>query len=271
MESFDAGWLALREPVDQRSRASELLQPLRAWWSARAGSEVLDLGSGTGSNLRYLAPHLPGIHRWTVVDHDESLLARVRAPDGVSVRALQHDLAGARLPEIRDSDLVTASALLDLVSERWLAALIEACAAAGSAMLFALTYDGRIEWSDDPDGRDADDALARDAVNAHQLRDKGFGPALGPAASEVAERLLREHGYRTRSCTSDWVLAPSDAALAEALVDGWEHAALEQCPAHADRLRAWGARRRGAVARGHVVLRVGHRDVLALPAEESSR
>src|SRR5690606_11465516 len=34
-ESFDAGWLGLREPVDHRSRASELLAPLRAWWSER--------------------------------------------------------------------------------------------------------------------------------------------------------------------------------------------------------------------------------------------
>lgn len=270
-ESFDAGWLGLREPVDHRSRASELLAPLRAWWSEREASQVLDLGSGTGSNLRYLAPRLPGAQRWTLVDHDEALLARVRAPDGVSVRPLKHDLAGSRLPGMGEADLVTASALLDLVSERWLAALVEACAATGCAALFALAYDGRIEWSDESAEHGTDDALVRDAVNAHQRRDKGFGPALGPRAAELAERLFRERGYETRSSTSDWALGPGDAALAEMLVDGWARAAVEQCPKRADTLHEWTARRRSAVGGGSVTLRVGHRDVLALPVERGSR
>ncbi len=48
--------------------------------------------------------------------------------------------------------LVTASALLDLVSERWLRALAARCAGHGAAVLFALSYDGRIVCSpEDPD------------------------------------------------------------------------------------------------------------------------
>jgi trans-aconitate methyltransferase len=161
-EKFDAAWLELREGVDQRSRAAELLPHLRRWWAERACSEVLDLGCGTGSNLRYLAPELPGQQRWTLLDHDAALLARIEAPrSDVVVRPLQGDLAEEGLAEVGGAHLVTAAALLDLVSRPWLGALVDACADTGRGALFALTYDGTVEWSGDADPFDA---LVRDAV-----------------------------------------------------------------------------------------------------------
>ena len=59
-ETFTLDWLALREPVDHRSRSELALAGLRDWWRARRASRVVDLGCGTGSNLRYLAPRLAG-------------------------------------------------------------------------------------------------------------------------------------------------------------------------------------------------------------------
>jgi SAM-dependent methyltransferase len=269
--SFDPAWLALREPVDHRSRATELLEPLRAWWTNRSATDVLDLGCGTGSNLRYLAPRLPGASSWTSIDHDAALLARVRAPAGpFTVRAVRRSLSTARFDEAASAHLVTASALLDLVSERWLAALLDACAAAGSAALFALSYDGRVEWSGGPPDVEGGDALVTAAVNAHQRRDKGFGPALGPSAGQVAERLFRARGYTTWVRTSDWVLGPADAPLVDALVDGWAVAAIEERPADAQRVRGWAARRRCS-EQERFTLRVGHEDVLALPPDPTSR
>lgn len=266
-ETFDAAWLELREPVDHRSRSAELLAPLRAWWDRRSGSEVLDLGCGIGSNLRYLAPHLPDAVRWTLVDHDAALLSRLTSPFGAAtLRAIRRDLSDwdpvEFAAEVGRAQLVTASALLDLVSERWLVALVDACVGARAAALLALTYDGRIEWSD----ADRDDALVTDAVNAHQRRAKGFGPALGPTASAAAERLFRARGYDVRVRASDWVLGPADASLGAALVEGWAGAAIEQRPELEERVRAWAARR-GGVKRPDLTLRVGHQDLLALPPD----
>jgi SAM-dependent methyltransferase len=266
-EKFDPSWLALREPVDHRSRAAALLGPLREWWRSRRVSSVLDLGSGTGSNLRYLAPQLPGPQRWTLVDHDRELLVRARAPGpDVSVRAVVGDLAVVGLAEAQRADLVTASALLDLVSTEWLEELAAACAGSRCGALFALTYDGSVTW---PGRSDPVADSVRDAVNEHQLRDKGTGPAMGPEAGRAAETLFRAKGYRTWLVPSPWVLGPGDAALARALLDGWVAAACEIEPRRADELTQWGDRCHLAAAEAGFELMVGHVDLLALPPESA--
>ena len=145
-----------------------------------------------------MTPRLRGSQSWTLIDHDPDLLSHVGTPPAdTTVRAIQGDLGDTGLSEIAGADLVTASALLDLVSERWSEALVEACAAARCGALFALTYDGTIEW--DTGSRDPVDELVRAAVNAHQRRDKGFGSALGPTAGVYTEAEFRRRGYRTWS------------------------------------------------------------------------
>lgn len=264
-ERFEASWLQLREPVDHRSRATGLIAPLRAWWAAREATSVLDLGAGTGSSLRWLAPHLPGPQRWTLVDHDVDLLRRATSPGAdVEVHRVVGDLADAGLARVPGADLVSASALLDLVSDPWLGALVDACSDAGCAALFALTYDGTIAWS----GRqDPLDEVVREAVNFHQRRDKGLGRALGPTATGVAERLFGALGYETLVEPTPWTLGPDDAALCLALIGGWAGAAAEQRPAQSASIHDWAMRRRADVLGADFALVVGHRDLLALPPE----
>ncbi len=270
-EHFDPSWLALREPADHRSRAPALADGLTTWSSERARRrtgtklEVVDLASGAGSNVRYLAPRLPGGQRWTLVDHDPALLrvARAEAPADVRVECLVHDLASAPLPPHTRPDVVTASALLDLVSEAWLGALTRAVVGHGAAALFALTYDGSIEWG----VPDPADELVRSAVDAHQHGDKGFGPALGPDASAAVAAAFGAEGYRTEEQASPWRLeGPADVSLARALVDGWREAAIEIEPARRSEIEGWARRRHETIDSGAFALTVGHRDLLALPA-----
>ncbi|MFE7842124.1 SAM-dependent methyltransferase, partial [Streptomyces sp. NPDC057474] len=67
-------WLELRESADADARAAELLDPLRirlANLPGRAtGLIVHDLGCGTGSMGRWLAPRLDGAQRWVLHDQD---------------------------------------------------------------------------------------------------------------------------------------------------------------------------------------------------------
>ena len=264
METFDSHWLALRRRVDHRSRSEDLVRSLSNWWTSHAAARVVDLGSGTGSNLQYLAPRLSGRQDWTLIDHDPQLLREAKAPAGqIKLDCLVGNLADVGLSAIHNADVVTASALLDLVSAEWLETVANACADARCAVLFSLTYDGTIEWT----SRDIDpaDSVVLAAVNEHQHRDKGLGPALGPGASRFAEKLLRHLGFQTWTAYSPWRLGPEDSELVYELVSGWQAAATQQEPDQKDEIWCWADRRRAMIASGSFELRVGHIDLLGLP------
>jgi len=197
--------------------------------------------------------------RWLLVDHDADLLARVPRSSDVETRCL--DLSALKDPTIfAGRALVTGSALLDLVSETWLRGLVARCASEGSMVLFALTYDGRIDCTPG----DPDDATIAALVNEHQKTDKGFGPALGPDAPAAAERAFAAADYRVRRARSDWTLTPASGELQRQLIDGWAHAASEIAPARTALVNAWRDRRLAHVHahRSHIL--VGHEDLWAV-------
>lgn len=263
MTGFSADWLALREPADAAARSTALTADLLGWRRGREAIAVLDLGSGTGANLRYLAPRLGGRQRWTLADRDAALLAEAAAPnDDVTVASRVVDLAGdLESLDFPAFDLVAASALLDLVSGPWATGLAARLCDAGAAFFAVLSYDGRIAWSPE----EALDPIVGDLLNRHQRRDKGFGPALGPAATEHLAGAFESHGYRVATAASPWRLGPQAGALQGALLDGWLAAALEEDVALAAALDDWRARRLAHITAGHSRLEVGHRDLFARP------
>lgn len=260
---FDRGWLTLREPADHRARAHRLTGILAEEGERRGWSHVLDLGAGTGSNLRYLSGRLDWAREWTLVDHDASLLGFAEQTSRQPVRTVVGDLAHEGIEAVAEAHVVSASALLDLVSHDWLEALASACALSRAGVLFALSYDGTVTWSD----QDDDDERIREALNEHQRREKGLGAALGPDATDAASRLFRAAGYETTVEESPWLLEGArDRDLTLALMRGWIDAASEMRPADADTFEAWGRRRGEQVVAGSYGVRVGHHDLLALPA-----
>lgn len=275
--AFHPDWLSLREPVDHRSRADELMGPLVGAWRAHGWRRAVDLGSGTGSNVRFLAPRLPMPQTWILVDHDASLLDRVvLPPEADDAVYLTGDLSREGLAALESAHLVTASALLDLVSEAWLGRVVEAAVSGGRGVLFVGTYDGGVSWRAPGGAADVgptsgvhpDDAWMRDLVNRHQTRDKGLGAALGPRAAGWARARFEEAGYRTWLVPSPWRLEAGDERLAEQLVEGWAAAAAEEDPASTVRVRAWADARLRTIRSGAFHMTVGHLDLLALPPGE---
>lgn len=271
MSGFSADWLNLRADADARARSARITARAAAWALARTRVtgrplSIVDLGCGTGSNLRFLAPRLPVAQRWLLADHDADLLAlaalsgdRCRRVRAVSTATI--DLATEPLDRLlADADLVTASALLDLVAPGWIARLLAALARPGWALLAVLSYDGRMTLST----ADPFDAVVRGLVNKHQRTDKGFGAALGPLAADWLCRHARLSGAQVLTALSDWRLAPADQALQQALLAGWAEAACAIAPQEADAIAAWHARRLEALGKTGLACVVGHRDVLAL-------
>ncbi|MFJ9319460.1 class I SAM-dependent methyltransferase [Streptomyces globisporus] len=313
-------WLALREAADAAARAAELLEPLRTQLSGsgatargeRTGPLVVrDLGCGTGSMGRWLAPRLSGRQHWILHDHDAALLgiAVARLPgtaaDGspVTVATAHGNISRLTVDRLLGTSLVTASALLDLLSEEELGGLAAACAGAGCPVLLTLSVAGRVEVGP----ADPMDAEILDAFNAHQRREERGRPLLGPDAVKTAAATFARAGMEVRTHASPWRLntgragigdtgAPRDTdarpdgwalaggsalvgtrtdadalpahvtrELTEEWLRGWVGAAREQKPDLAPRAEAYLRRRLEACRAGELSVTVHHDDLLALP------
>ena len=280
---FSAEWLALREPADELARSASLTEEVSGVLGGGITHHALDLATGTGANVRYLIDGLPAVRRWLLVDSDPALLEQIPARmsawaherryhtfgDATELslqRRQERRVLATRLLDLRAIDdatifsectLVTASALLDLVSESWVSALIARCRQSRAVVLFALSYDGRIQCEPE----EPDDGMLRDLVNRHQRGDKGFGAALGPDAARVTSECLVAAGYRVRREQSDWDLPPAMSALQRQLIDGWAEAAIETAPSSSSRIENWRMRRLSHVDHGQSHLIVGHEDI----------
>ena len=254
-------WLALREPIDATARSISLTRQVAAALPRDGPVQILDLGTGTGSNVRFLAPHFPADQHWLLVDKDRSVLAEIpsRVPVAHETRPL--DLGARDAPEIfAGRDLVTASALLDLVSEPFLDWLARRCREHDAVALFALTYTGSSTCSP----AEPDDDWICALLNRHQQHcDKGFGPAAGPDAVTLAQQAFVTAGYRVRREPSDWRVAPAARELQSLLMQGWADAATELAPDESSMIGDWLARRRAHVEAGTSHVTVRHEDLAA--------
>jgi hypothetical protein len=262
-------WLDLRAPADAAARSGDLVEALRP---ALPGHRLVvhDLGSGTGSMPRWLAPRLPGPQQWVLHDLDAELLdlavarlAGVEAADGspVACTARVDDVTRLSPEDLAPADLVTCSALLDVLTDDELAGLVARCVDAGCPVLLTLSVAGRVELTP----HDKLDPQVAAAFDAHQRRPARSGRLLGPDAPAVATGLLRAAGAAVQVRPSPWRLGPDQAALAAEWCAGWVGAAQEQSPELAPALGPYLRRRVDQARSGTLEVTVWHDDVLALP------
>jgi SAM-dependent methyltransferase len=275
MSGFDPNWLDLREPADHRSRNDELSRLLARALGHRPHISVLDMGCGTGSNLRATAPLLGSEQRWTMVDYDPALLQAAltrltawashterrgsqivlhKLNKRITVRLLRADLAhDLDRAFAAEPDLVTASALFDLASPDFISEVAAEVVRHKAAFYTVLTYNGQQRWSP----KHEDDAAMASAFRAHQVRDKGFGEAAGPMAPALLSAAFDAAGYSVNEGDSAWRLEAGDEPLIAELVPGFAEAVRETTLVPEEKIAAW-----LKVARDGAL--VGHTDTLAL-------
>jgi hypothetical protein len=266
-------WLALREPADAAARATELVEHLRRHLPAAGRHVIHDLGCGTGAMGRWLAPKLSGPQHWVLHDRDADLLelAAVDPPgpaaDGaaVTVEPVLSDATQLRPQDLAGASLVTASALLDLLTGDELATLIAACAGAGCPALLTLSVVGRVELTP----ADPLDSRVAAAFDAHQRRVTERGRLLGPAAPAAAEAEFARQGMKVLAQPSPWRLGAAEAELALQWFEGWMSAACEQDAELRADVGGYKRRRLEQARARRLAVTVDHRDLLALPPGQS--
>jgi trans-aconitate methyltransferase len=261
-------WLDLREPADAVARARELVEHLRRQRPATSWV-IHDLACGTGSMGRWLAPLLPGPQRWVLHDRDTDLLhlAATELPgpaaDGASVvvETRRSDVTQLRPDDLADATLITASALLDLMTEDELAGLIDVCAKAGCPVLLSLSVVGRVDLAP----ADPLDSRVAAAFDAHQRRMTVGRRLLGPDAVSAAVEGFRRLGAEVLVRPTPWRLGAADADLAAEWFTGWIGAACEQSVDLASDTGPYARRRLAEARAGELAVTVGHADLLVLP------
>jgi Methyltransferase domain len=279
-----AAWLGLREAADAAARAPELVEPVRRHLAGAPRVVIHDLGTGTGSMGRWLAPQLPGPQHWIMYDRDAELLERAMADmidtaaDGapVTVETRQRDITRLTADDLHGASLITASALLDMLTADEVERVVAACAGAGCPTLLTISVIGRVELTP-PDPLDAEIA---EAFNAHQRRTTGGRSLLGPDAVDVSVEAFRRRGVSVLVRSSPWRLGADQAELTSEWLRGWLAAACEQQPdlaprvfgptagpgargGSADPVAGYAGRRLADAAAGRLAVVVHHTDLLA--------
>nr|MDT0659365.1 class I SAM-dependent methyltransferase [Micromonospora sp. DSM 115978] len=265
---YSPAWLGLREPADGAARSPELLDRVRDLLAGQPRPLIRDLGCGTGSMGRWLAARLPGPQHWILYDRDPELLQHAlatmvtSAADGspVTVETRQCDIGGLTGPDLAGAALVTASALLDVLTGEEVSALAGACAAARVPALLTLSVTGHVDLLP----TDPLDAEIGAAFNDHQRREDGGRRLLGPAATDTAAEAFERLGGTVLVRPSPWRLGPDQSALTARWLRGWVAAALDQRPDLADRVaNGYLGRRLAAAEAGELTVEVGHSDLFA--------
>lgn len=261
MSGFSIEWLQLREAADRAARDTRLLAGVLRWLPENA--RIVDLGSGTGSTLRALQAHASKQYHWRLLDIDPYLLAeaRRRHAHALPLETLEVDLQQVERLPLQDASLLTASALFDLASQNFVDRLSARLLAQRSGLYAALNYNGLMHW----DPAHPMDAAVTAAFNQDQRRDKGFGPALGPTATDALRKALDKPAYQVTVADSPWRLGPSEATLARELFTGIASAVSATLGTNC--VQDWLDFRLAHAADGHCI--VGHQDILALPINPS--
>jgi hypothetical protein len=217
---------------------------------------------------RWLAPQLPGPQHWVVHDRDADLLEVVAADPGhaadgaaVTIETRHSDVSRLRTGDLADASLITASALLDLLTGDELVRLIIACAGARCPVLLTLSVVGRVELTP----ADRLDARVAAAFNAHQRRPTPWGRLLGPDAVAIAVEVFAQLGAEVLVRPSPWRLGTEQSDLIVQWLDGWIGAAREQGVDLGAETGAYARRRLAQASEGRLAVTVDHADLLILP------
>ncbi len=284
---FSADWLVQREALDRPARSRVLVETLAG--RLKKHPRLLDLGAGTGSLFRFMAPIIGRSQTWIFADADELLLKTAvdrtakwgehngmgvtlhqepgklslrlhRSTDEWRIETLVTDFSQVPhgLP-LDTADAVVCSALLDLTSQAWMARLF-----AGLRVPFyaGMTVNGRDTWAPYHHA----DAIVRTAFRRDQRRDKGLGSALGNEAGVTALGLLADLGFETRMATSDWRIPGSARAVTARFAQMTALSARQSAPAQARKIAEWTSARLKQAAKARLSIRIGHYDILGFPS-----
>lgn len=272
MTAADPTWLDLRAPYDDAARQDSIHLVDRVATVVQTKLEhpaqsviAVDIGAGTGNSARWFDQHLGArlpdtILRWVLIDTDQRALELAKSilPGAKTVVGSITQLSQI-VTELRDEPgyggplVITASAVLDVLTRQDIEAIVTTIVQHSACGLFLLSING--DWRITP--ADPADEFITDTFGEHQQRHAKLGAAGATALMAAA----RQAGLAVRSHVTAWrMAAPQDEQMLVRFLRERVAAVIEQRPQQTALATAWLQRRMAQVAEG-LSIKVDHLDV----------
>ena len=282
-------WLAHRFTCDAEARHPGIEHQFLAFFEQhQTPLKVVDVGSGTGANVRYYFDRIPHEQEWILIEQNEQLrdeccrslvaFAQERGyhwqqQDGTFLltddqKTATVQLMSGRIEHIEQladlarTDVVTANAVFDLLSFEQFDTLVGKLVQHEVCLLATLNY---YETSFLPFSEE-DHRFMR-WYHMHMKRPQPTGIAMGPDCSEEMLDLLAQHHMMIEQEGSQWHLKKNATTMHHYLLHFIEHAVAE-LSLSADEQRdfdTWLTHRKSLCRQRQLEIIVDHSDIFAYP------
>lgn len=205
MHEFQNKWLNLRETVDRNARNKRILYLINKFFKNKKNIRIVDLGSGAGSNYRFLKSRLLNNQYWFFVDisHQSTNYFKKNIKLSSKIKKTNFKIVDIinNLEKINfnDYNLVTGSAFLDILPKKWFKKFHKLNIDT-EIVYFALNYNGNFKFFP----KHMDDKKILNIFNKDQKSDKGIGEvAVGPDCTELINKVFKRT-HKTYVLDSTW-------------------------------------------------------------------
>ena len=221
-EQFSNAWLSSREPYDNLARTKYICDIIKDH------HRILDLGSGTGSFLRWCLLNKINFSEFLMIDNDFKLLDKFSSL--TSTFCKKHDIEFSKITNkhyslrknkkihsskvilsrkdidsqidlINDFDIISLSALSDLLSSKFLSRIFKYIHK-DKILYFSICFNGKISWNKPH----SFDKYILTAFNRDQQKKKGTQISLGFKSINKIQTLSKKYNYKCKKFNSSWIL-----------------------------------------------------------------
>ena len=206
MHKFENNWLFEREKIDNLSKSKFIIKKINSCLSAHDEVRIMDLGTGTGSNFRYLAKKIKAKKiSWILIDISKESLIEVKknilknhTKDKISI-INQNVIKNIDKIKFESSDLVSGSAFLDIMPLHWFKSFYKYNVNT-KLIYFSINYDGYFKFYP----LHKDDKTVLNLFNADQRSAKHKNDlAVGPNCTKLIEMQFKKT-HKIYSYKSNW-------------------------------------------------------------------
>ena len=207
MHKFENSWLYKREKIDHSSKNLKIIDKINSTIKDLETLNVLDLGTGTGSNFRFLSKKIKHKNQsWTLMDISRSSLSEARKNTILNNKirkvSLKHNdiIKDIKKTNFNQFDLVTGSAFLDIMPHKWFKDF-HRLNQNTKIIYFSINYDGYFKFQPH---HSLDNNMLQLFNNDQQSKKDGIVKAVGPDCSEIIKSYFSKT-HKTFLLNSNWI------------------------------------------------------------------